>query len=100
MKSTRTVLGGDSKKLKLAAGLFIGQPKDAAEGLEAMYQTAADLARRKLYAQAMDTLLDVLRKNRNYRDGEAKQVMLALFELLGDDPIVNEYRRKLANVLF
>ncbi len=79
---------------------FISQPKDAADGLEAMYQTAADLARQKLYAEAMDTLLNVLRKNRNYCDGEAKQVMLALFELLGDDPIVNEYRRKLANVLF
>ncbi len=79
---------------------FISQPNDATEGIDAMYQTAADLARQKLYAEAMDTLLDVLRKNRNYRDGEARQAMLAMFELLGDDPIMNGYRRKLANVLF
>jgi putative thioredoxin len=79
---------------------FIGQPNDASEGLDALYQTAADLARQQLYAEAMDTLLDVLRKNRNYRGGEAKQAMLAIFELLGQDPLVNPYRRQLANVLF
>jgi putative thioredoxin len=48
----------------------------------------------------MDALLELLRKNRNYRDGEARRVMLALFQYLGDDPLVNEYRRKLASVLF
>ena len=50
--------------------------------------------------EAMDALLELLRENRNYRDGEARRVMLALFQYLGDDPLVNEYRRKLASVLF
>jgi len=29
-----------------------------------------------------------------------RQAILDLFEVLGDDPLVGEYRRKLANALF
>ena len=72
----------------------------AVEGLEALYHTAGRLVREGQFAAAMDTLLDVLRKNRNYRNGEGKQALLALFEFLGSDPLVPEYRRKLASVLF
>jgi putative thioredoxin len=79
---------------------LIGDAPPSTEGLDALYHTAAQLAREQRYAEAMDTLLDMLRKNRNTRGGDAKQAMLAMFEYLGNDPLVNEYRRKLANVLF
>lgn len=50
---------------------------------------------------AMDTLLDVLRKDKKFRNGEARQAMLAIFAVLGDEsPLVREYRGKLASVLF
>ncbi len=49
----------------------------------------------------MDGLLDVLRQDKRYRKGEAKDVLLALFELLGDeDPLTRTYRSELASVLF
>jgi putative thioredoxin len=49
----------------------------------------------------MDQLLEVLRQDKRYRQGEPRLVMLALFELLGEDnPLTREYRNKLASVLF
>jgi putative thioredoxin len=49
----------------------------------------------------MDGLLEVLKYNKEYRHGQAKQVMLGIFELLGDDdPLTNVYRREMASILF
>ncbi len=49
----------------------------------------------------MDALLDVLRRDKRFRNGEARQVMLAIFAMLGEEnPLVREYRNKLASVLF
>jgi thioredoxin-like negative regulator of GroEL len=46
-------------------------------------------------------LLDVLQQDKRYQDGEAKEVMLGLFELLGDDdPLTQSYRREMATILF
>lgn len=89
----------EAEKLGVLAR-FMAQPNDATEDLDAQYQTAADLLRQQLYEAALDGLLNVLRKNRTYRNGEAKQVMLSIFDWLGDDPLVKNYRRQLANVLF
>ncbi len=69
--------------------------------VEAQYRQAAHLFRQGKFAPALDGLLDVLRYNKNYRDGQAKAVMLGVFELLGDeDPLTNAYRREMASVIF
>ncbi|MGD2048459.1 MAG: thioredoxin [Chloroflexota bacterium] len=69
--------------------------------IEAQYRQSARLFSQGKIAPALDGLLDVLRYNKNYRDGQAKTVMLGIFELLGDDdPITNAYRREMASVLF
>lgn len=69
--------------------------------VEAQYRQAARLLREGKYAPAMDGLLEVLRYNKNYRDGQAKAVMIGIFELLGnEDPLTNVYRREMASVLF
>ncbi|MCI0394411.1 MAG: tetratricopeptide repeat protein [Chloroflexi bacterium] len=68
---------------------------------EAQYRQSARLLAQGKPAAAMDGLLDVLRYNRRYRDGKAKEALLGIFELLGDnDPLTNQYRRELASVLF
>lgn len=79
---------------------FMAMPNDAADGLDAQYQTAADLARQHLFTEALDALLDVLRKKRTYRNGEAKQVVLSILALLDDEALARAYQRKLASVLF
>lgn len=69
--------------------------------LEALYNRAAILISRGNLEAAMDGLLDTLREDKRYRGGEPKDVMLAMFELLGDhDELTQTYRSELARVLF
>ena len=69
--------------------------------VEAQYRQAARLLSQGKLAPAMDGLLDVLRYSKNYRDGRVKEVMLGVFELLGDeDPLTGAYRREMASILF
>lgn len=71
------------------------------EAIEAQYRRSAELLKRGNMEAALDGLLDVLRQDKRYRDGEAKKVMLALFELLGDgDPLTQTYRNEMAMILF
>ena len=68
---------------------------------EAAYLSALRLADRGNFPAAMDGLLDVLRQNKRYRNGQARQVLLGIFELLGDaNPLTRQYRQELASVLF
>ncbi|MFQ5921845.1 MAG: tetratricopeptide repeat protein [Anaerolineales bacterium] len=69
--------------------------------LEASLHQSARLIERGNLEAALDGLLGILREDKNYRGGLVKRVMLALFELLGDqDPRTRRYREELASVLF
>jgi putative thioredoxin len=69
--------------------------------LEARLALAGTCAARKAWRAAMDQLIEIIRRNKGWRDGEARRQMLAIFNLAADEPdLVSEYRRKLANVLF
>jgi putative thioredoxin len=49
----------------------------------------------------MDQLLEILRRDRAWRDGEARKQMLAIFNLAaGEAELVAEYRRKLSRALY
>jgi putative thioredoxin len=74
-------------------------PED--DPLAAEFYQAARLIVRGNIAAAIDGLLDILRADKNYRKGEPKEILLALFELLGDDdPMTREYRDELASIIF
>ncbi len=65
------------------------------------YRTAIRLASRGNFPAALDGMLDILRKDKNYRRGRARQVVVALLELMGeDDPQTRDYRSELASVLY
>jgi putative thioredoxin len=65
-----------------------------------LYQAGRLIVRGNLPA-AMDGLIDILRQDKRYRAGLPKNVLLALFALLGDDdPLTRQYRDELASVLF
>lgn len=67
--------------------------------LEVQYRQGARLISRGNLEAAMDGLLDVLRQDKRY--GQARQVMVAMFALLGDDDdLTQTYRTELATVLF
>jgi putative thioredoxin len=49
----------------------------------------------------MDGLLDVLRQDKHYRGDLPRKVLLAIFQLLGDeDELTRQYRDELASVLY
>jgi len=71
------------------------------EGQAAVFITALRLAGRGQLLAAMDGLLDVLRERKSSRREEARQVLLGLLQVLGEDnPHTREYRSELATLLF
>lgn len=69
--------------------------------VEAQYRQSARLFGQGKLAPALDGLLDVLRYNKDYRKGKVKEVLLGIFEFLGnDDPLTNPYRQEMASILF
>jgi putative thioredoxin len=55
---------------------------------------------REDYAPALDQLLEIVRRDRKYKDDGARKTMLQLFTVMGGDhPLVGEYRRKLAGAM-
>lgn len=105
IKHDPTVMDSVERLLVLAHYLcFVSKQNDELEELtivEAQYRQSARLFSNGNYSAALDGLLEVLRYNKNYRNGEAKGVMLGIFELFGDnDPLTIVYRRDMASVLF
>jgi putative thioredoxin len=74
-------------------------PDDAIN--DAAFKNAVRLVTRGNIPAALDGLLEILRRDKRYQDGKARQVLLGLLEIMGEDnPLTSEYRRELANVLF
>jgi putative thioredoxin len=96
---------GEAEKLKpLAQALAdVDRNPEVADGeplAVGLHQSARLIARGNLPA-AMDGLLDILRQDKSYRKGLPRQLLLALFLLLGDeDPLTRQYRDELASVIF
>jgi putative thioredoxin len=69
--------------------------------LDATFANSIRLAKRGNFPAAIDGLLEILRQNKRYRDGLARQIILALLSLMGeDDPQTRSYRSELTSVLF
>ncbi|MBA1186626.1 thioredoxin [Stutzerimonas nitrititolerans] len=116
-----TVLGavkGDAHKQALAAAraqlTFLRQANDLPEVAdlksrlaqngeddEATYQLAIQQLARQQYETALEALLRLFVRNRNYADGLPHKTLLQVFELLGNDhPLVMTYRRKLYQAIY
>ena len=86
--------GGNEKDLRkrLAAN-----PAD----LEARLALAGLYATAKRYREAMEELVEIARRDKDWRDGEARRQLVNLFTLAADQPdLVSEFRRKLATALY
>jgi putative thioredoxin len=71
------------------------------DALGAAFSNTLRLIMRRYLPAAMDGLIDILRQNKHYRNDEVRNVLLGLFEVLGDNhPLTQQYRRELAMVLF
>lgn len=74
----------------------------AGEGdLEAAFQNSVRLAKRGNILAALDGFLDILRRDRDFRAGQAKDIYVGWLTLIGDDhPEARQYRQDLSSVLF
>jgi putative thioredoxin len=69
--------------------------------LDAAYRTSIRLASRGNLPAALDGMLDILRVDKHFRRDRARQVMLSLLELMGENDLqTRQYRAELASVLF
>jgi putative thioredoxin len=68
---------------------------------EARYQLAAQLVMQNQLEHALDHLLTLMRKDREYGDDAARKAMIQVFDILGSDhPITKKYRTRMFNYLY
>ncbi len=67
---------------------------------DARYQLALRMVVERDYETAMELLLALMQKDREFGDDAGRRGLLKVFELLGDDPLVGRYRRRMASLLY
>ena len=72
-----------------------GDPDDN----EARFQLALRKVVEQDYDAAMELLLELMKKDRGFGDDAGRNTLLKVFELLGDDPRVGQFRRRMASLL-
>jgi len=71
------------------------------EDLDAVLLNSVKLASKGKFSIALDGLLDILKIDKDYRDGLVRGIVLALLEMKGpEDPETRIYRSELATILF
>ncbi|MBC7659321.1 MAG: tetratricopeptide repeat protein [Chitinophagaceae bacterium] len=81
----------------------LDETRKAAESgtdLEAGFRYAMVLALEGQFQAALEQLLVVLQKDKNYGDGKIRKTLLGIFELLGiHHPLSDEYRRRMGRII-
>ena len=67
---------------------------------EARFQLALRKVVEQDYDTAMELLLELMKQDRSFGDDAGRNTLLKVFELLGDDPRVGQYRRRMASMLY
>jgi putative thioredoxin len=68
---------------------------------EARLAVASLYAGARRYREALDELLEIVRRDKDWKDGEARRQILNIFNLADKQPdLVSEYRKKLAGALY
>jgi putative thioredoxin len=76
-------------------------PMEVDDVREAAYQNSLRLFKRGNLEASMDGLLDIMRQDKRYRNGEVHKVVLGILELISaDEANVRQYRNELASILF
>lgn len=72
---------------------------DTPDDLESRLELANLLVAAGRYPEGMDELLELVRRDRNWNEEAARKTLLSVFNLLAGNPLVAQYRRKLASAL-
>jgi putative thioredoxin len=69
--------------------------------LDGQFFAAIDQVLIENYEAALQGLLDLVSRDRKYRNDGARKAMVMVFELMGDEnPLTSQYRRKLTSTLY
>lgn len=74
--------------------------KEGDGDLDKKYSKAACLALEGRYENALGKLLEIVIKDRKFKNDGARKAMIAIFDILGDSDLTKNYRKKLAMTLF
>jgi putative thioredoxin len=71
------------------------------DDLAAAYQLALQYSQNAQHREALELLIGILRRDRQFRDGGAKKSVLDIIATLGKgDPLAAEYQRKLFSLMY
>jgi putative thioredoxin len=71
------------------------------ESLDIAYQLAVQFSQHNHHREALQLLLSILQRDKQFQDGAARKTMLDLFKSLGPkDPLVVEFQRQLFSLLY
>ncbi len=71
------------------------------ENLEWSYQLAVCLIDSGEYEEALDLLLQIVKKDRRFRDEGGRKAMVQVFQIIGvRSPLADQYRNRLSSVLY
>ncbi len=87
---------GDGESVAELTQRLEADPDDS----ETRFRLAQKLLAEKQYEAAMQQLLTLMQKDREFNDDAARKTLLKVFDMLGDDPLVARYRRKMFNLLY
>ncbi|MCY7392024.1 MAG: tetratricopeptide repeat protein [Leptolyngbyaceae cyanobacterium CAN_BIN12] len=94
-----------ASQIKLLKALIffkqIATEPETTDDRDRTFQTAANQVLADEHQAALDTLIELLNRDRTYRNDGARKSMLTVFDLLGDDHLLTkEYRKKLMSALY
>jgi len=74
--------------------------KQDENNLEARFQLASQAITAEDYETGLEQLLEIMKRDRGYKDDIGRKTLLKVFDMLGDNPLAADYRRKMFNLLY
>jgi len=91
------VLQADSPPEATLRSRLEADPKDS----DARYRLAAHLVVRSDFEEALEQLLELMKRDRTFEDDAGRKGMLEIFAMLGEqDDLVTRYRSRMSNALY
>tara|TARA_Y100001935_G_C17293704_1_gene504912 strand:- start:1299 stop:2159 length:861 start_codon:yes stop_codon:yes gene_type:complete len=82
-------------EISLLEAKLSGSQRDS----EALYKTALSAVIDKDHEKGIELLLELMSSDPSYNNGAARQALLKIFEMLGEDPLVAGARKRMFNLL-